>query len=289
MATTAQAMSTFLESLTATDYQTDTFIPARKNSVVKNLTACFPTTSDMPFADAKLIGSAAKNTIIRPFDDIDVLAIFSNVNNAWTKYRYDSKSFMYRIRNAYDGVHIQQVGSRGQAVRVFFQQGGHVDVAPVFDYGSGNYALPDGSGGWLTTAPLKAADWFKTQNQSLGYHVAPVVRLAKAWNRAHSRRLKSYHLETLVASGFTSIGSNYRSALCLWFDWASRNLSVNDPGGHSGDLSAYLGWTQLQDVIRSLTRAHEQATRAQEAEADGDHAEAKRLWKIILGDDFPTA
>ena len=37
-----------------------------------------------------------------------------------------------------------------------------------------------------------------------------------------------------------------------------------------------------------LAAAAERAKKATDAEGRGDHAEAKRLWKIILGDDFPT-
>lgn len=130
--TTAQAFDKFLEDITATDNQKSSFIPNRKTSVDKKMGDAFPSTSDMPYSRGLPMGSASKGTIIRPLDDIDVLAVFDNVNNAWDKYRFDSKSFIYRIRNAYDGVMIQQVGTRGQAVRVFYQTGGHVDVAPVF-------------------------------------------------------------------------------------------------------------------------------------------------------------
>lgn len=52
-----------------------------------------------------------------------------------------------RITGSYNGLETAQVGARGQAVRVFFQTGGHVDVAPVFSYGSDIYVLPNGSGG----------------------------------------------------------------------------------------------------------------------------------------------
>ena len=75
--TTTQAMAKFLEDITVTDYQKTSIIAARKNRVVENLTAAFPTSSDLPFSSAILMGSAAKSTIVRPIDDIDVLAVFS--------------------------------------------------------------------------------------------------------------------------------------------------------------------------------------------------------------------
>jgi hypothetical protein len=63
---------------------------------------------------------------------------------------------------------------------------------------------------------------------------------------------------------------------------------VNDPGGHSGDLSSYLTWTTREQLRQALTSAADRAPKALTAEASGDHAEAKRLWRIILGNNFPT-
>lgn len=118
------------------------------------------------------MNSGSRDTVIRPIDDIDVLAVFSNENGVWeNKYRWDSKSFLYRIRNAYNGVEIHQVGARGQAVRVFFERGGHVDVAPVFMESDQDFWLPSGDGRWIKTSPFKANKWFTDKNAEL----APIV------------------------------------------------------------------------------------------------------------------
>ena len=288
MATTAQTFSDFLDAITATEYQKTTTIPARKRTVDQKLAEKFPPGSAMPYSKSILMGSAAKSTIIRPFDDVDVLAIFSNINGAWKTYAQDSKSFIYRIREAYSGVSIQQVGTRGQAVRVFYAAGGHVDVAPVFDAGNDIYFLPSGSGDWIRTAPTVGNQWFLERNATLGYHAAPLVRLLKAWNRTHSKRFRSFHLETVAATMFSSIGSNYRGALHMFFLSAARHLDVNDPAGQSGNLSSYLTAAGRQNLIQGLASAADRAGRAIEAEKVGDHAEAKRLWAIVLGQDFPT-
>ncbi|MBM7502941.1 hypothetical protein ACFPER_05645 [Agromyces aurantiacus] len=287
--TTAQAFSSFLSDITPTEYQTGTTVPARKKTVDDRLALKFPSTSDMPYWRGILMGSAAKGTMIRPIDDVDVLAVFSNEKNAWMKYARDSKTFLYRVRDAYDGISIQQVGARGQAVRVFFQSGGHVDVAPVFHEGSDVYWLPSGDGSWIRTAPTVAKVWYSAKNQALGYHLSPIVRLLKAWNRAHSKRLRSFHLETLAANAFTSLGSNYRDALHKFFLWAPLHLDATDPAGQGGSISGYLTWSARTEVIQSLNRAADQAGRALDAETRGDNIEAKRLWKIILGDSFPTS
>ncbi len=285
--TTAQAFDQFMTDISITDYQKTSIVAARKNSVVENLRTAFSSTSDLPFSEAYLMGSASKGTIVRPLDDIDTLAIFSNENNAWQKYQYDSQAFLYRIRRAYDGLSTAQVGARGQAVRVFFQTGGHVDVAPVFLYSSGIYQLPNGAGGWLYTSPFVANKWFTDKNAALDYHLAPLVRMLKKWNAAHSKRLRSFHIETMAGNTFGSLSSNRRTGLQKFFEWSASHLDVSDPGGQSGSLSGYLSWSARNDVIRSFSAAAERATKAIEAENNGDHAEAIRHWGILLGPSFP--
>jgi len=285
--TTSQAMAQFLEDISITDYQKTSIVQARKDRVVENLTNAFPATSDLPFASAILMGSAAKGTIVRPIDDIDVLAVFSNVKSAWSKYGHDSKSFLYRIRRAYDGLSVAEVGARGQAIRIFFQNGGHVDVAPVSFYGNNVYGLPSGTGTWISTAPTVANNMFATRNAALGYNLSPLVRLLKKWNQAHSMRLKSFHLETMAGSAFSSLSSNRVTGLQKFFEWGSAHLDVSDPGGQSGSLSGYLTWAARQDVIRSFEVASSRALKALEAESRGDHVESTRLWGLVLGPNFP--
>lgn len=287
--TTAQAFATFLENITATGYQKNVLIPARTRTVDERLFKRFPSTSDMPYAGGILIGSASKGTVIRPVDDVDVLAVFDNVNNAWSKYWNDSKSFIYRIRDAYNGISIQQVGTRGQAVRVFYDGGGHVDVAPVFRGNGEVYNLPDGAGGWIQTAPILANSWFMLRNRELNYQLGPLIRIAKSWNRAHSKRMRSFHLETVAAKTFATLGANHRMNLQHFFEWAPNWLTVSDPGGQGGDLSSYLTFSGRQELLKAFRSAADRASSANAAEARGDHEEAKRLWRIILGGDFPTS
>jgi hypothetical protein len=154
--TTYQAFEQFMTDITLTEYQKTSIVEGRRKTVNENLTTAFPSTSDMPFYKGRLMGSAAKGTIVRPPDDIDVLAIFSNEKNAWSKYYNDSQAFLYRIKRAYDGLATAQVGARGQAIRLFFRTGGHVDIAPVFvqSIAEDVYWLPSGDGPGLRQHPL---------------------------------------------------------------------------------------------------------------------------------------
>jgi hypothetical protein len=92
----------------------------------------------------------------------------------------------------------------------------------------------------------------------------------------------------LAANTFSSLNNDRRNALEVFFNGIYYGLSVQDPAGHSGDLSSYLTPLQRDAVNASLLSAHKRAQEANAAEARGDHEEAIRLWKIILGSDFPN-
>ena len=287
-ATTPKAFDEFKETLALTSRQKE-LVDGRETATRGYLRSAFPTTSSLPLNTMKLIGSASRGTLIRPIDDIDVLAQFTNKDSIFEQYRYDSQAFLYRVRDALKEVTtVKIVGARGQAVRFFYADAPHVDIAPVFAWNGGGYALPNGTGGWLTTDPFAQNTWLGERNSALGYRLRPLIRILKRWNNIHSRRLKSFHLEVMVASIFSSLNSDSRDALEKFFQWAQTSISVYDPAGHGGDLSSYLTYNTRSDLITSLESSRARAANANAAERRGDHQESIRLWRIILGDEFPA-
>jgi YD repeat-containing protein len=241
----------------------------------------------MPVLRVDIIGSADRGTIIRPLDDVDLLAVFDA--DAYTNtYRWNSSGFITRVRDALNEGGASIVGTRGQAVRIFYTSGPKVDVAPVFALQGGGYFLPNGTGGWMTTNPDFHRDWIAERHRDLNYHLKPLARAIKRWNRVHSERLSSFHIEVMVGRIFSSLGSDYRQAAAMFFTHASNYLHANDPAGHSGDLAAKFTWNKQQAILQSFTSARDRADKAVAAEARGDHAEAIRLWRIVFGDEFPS-
>jgi hypothetical protein len=285
--TTASAFDTFAAKLLPTDSQ-KLIISSRRATIEGQLTNAFGFQSIMPIRNVQPIGSADRGTIIRPLHDLDLLAVFDAAayNN---NYRWNgSNAFITRVRNALDLGGARIIGTRGQAVRIFYQSGPVVDVAPVFALQGGGFYLPNGSNGWLTTDPDFHKRWINEQNQKLSYHLKPFARLIKRWNRVHSERLSSFHIEVMVANTFSAMGSNSRETAAKFFDWGQSRLHSDDPAGHSGDLSAKLTANQRRAVLDGFQSAQVRAERALDAEVIGDHAEAIRLWKIIFGDEFPS-
>jgi hypothetical protein len=55
---------------------------------------------------------------------------------------------------------IEKIGARGQAMRLFYQSGAHVEIAPTFKWKGDGFALPRGDSSWMTTDPEAQASWF---------------------------------------------------------------------------------------------------------------------------------
>lgn len=288
MTTTAQAFDAFIATIAPTDAQQED-IQSKRASTERLLKDAFPASSTLPVNRVVLIGSADRGTIVRPVDDIDVMAEFINKDGVFETYRHDSHAFLARIRAALNArTSIQSIGVRGQAVRLFYVNGAHVDIAPVFKWSGDGYALPSGTGDWITTDPEAQADWYAERNRSLGNNLTRLVKLLRRWNNVHSRHYQPYHLEVSAATTFASLGRDSRANLREFFSWAPNYLSVSDPARHSGVLDGYLSWSARQALLSRLATAKDRAVSAKEAELRGDHAEAKRLWRIELGPEFPS-
>lgn len=269
-----------------------TTIASRRSATAKYLGQSFGSNSGMELLSTRVIGSADRDTIIRPIGDIDVLAIFEDA--PFYSYQDDSRKFLYRVRDALSSYRVKVVGARGQAVRLFYDQPPHVDIVPAVKRDSGGYFIASGETDfwgrhrWLTTDPDRHARWISERNEALGYNLKPLIRLLKRWNREHSLHLRSFHLEVMVATTFGTMSSNRRTTSQKFFEWATDYIRVKDPAGHSGDLSSYMTWFS-KDQFRSLLKSSSQrAKKAIEAEDSGNCAEAVRLWRIIYGPEFPA-
>jgi hypothetical protein len=289
--TVSAAFVEFAGKIRLTDAQEQT-IAARRTRVEGFLAARYGPTSNMPLQHVRVIGSAGRKTLIRPVHDVDVFAVFDD-SQVWNSYRADSKQLLYRVREALTDFRVETVGARGQAVRLFYSSGPHVDITPAFRvFGflgdQQGYYIPRGDGGWQQTDPYVHHDFMAQRNQDLGGYLKPLVRLLKRWNRVHSSRLESFHLELVTQAVFGTIGSNTRDAVRFFFEHADSYLHVSDPAGYSGDLAAGLTSTQEQAIRQSFSTAAAHARRAQANEALGNPAEACRQWRIIFGDEFPA-
>ena len=125
--TVSKAFDEFEEKLRPTKNQKTT-IASRRTVTAGYLSESFGSGSGMELLSTKVIGSAGRDTIIRRIGDIDVLAVFENA--AFYTYKDDSRKFLYRVRGALSKYNVKVVAARGQAVRLFYSEPPHVDIAP---------------------------------------------------------------------------------------------------------------------------------------------------------------
>jgi len=78
--TTAQAFTAFQEKISPTDAQR-TDITSKREATEKYLRAAFPPSSNLPLKRVILIGSAARGTIVRPVNDLDLMAAADHRNS----------------------------------------------------------------------------------------------------------------------------------------------------------------------------------------------------------------
>lgn len=231
-------------ALRLTDQQRAGLRP-RRMTTHRYLAEAFPPDAAMPLVATKLIGSAGRDTIIRPVDDIDVLAVFANAGGRFDRSARDSRRVLYRVTEALGDCHVEVVGARGQVVRMFYQRPPQVDIAAVFRRGKGGYLLPRGDGRWLTTDPDRHERWLNERNAAAGHQLKPMIRLLMRWNREHSARLKSFHLEVLAANAFSDpgeLGSNHTPVLLVG---GHQPLVVRRPPGRGGSGRPRRGPGQL--------------------------------------------
>lgn len=290
-ATVEAAFTQFAAKITPTSAQRETMAARRTgaNAILRDAFAG----SNMPLVRTKLIGSAGRNTVIRPLDDVDVFAVF-NDDAVWDTYKGDSSKLLHRVRDALNKKYNIKVGSRGQAVRLFFKSLPHVEIVPAFTVTTGGYVIPSGQANffsgyrWQMTDPYVHEEFLDRRNTELGGRLKPLTRLLKRWNAVHGRQFRSFHLELLVQAPFKTIGTDYPQSVYRFFEWAPGYLNVQDPAGYSGNLMDSVDFFKGLTMKNALNTARERTGKALEAADKGNHKEAIRLWRVTFGDEFPA-
>ena len=117
----------------------------------------------------------------------------------------------------------------------------------------------------------------------------PLIKMIKAWNAVHGKKLRSYHLEALVLKVFTNcpIGE-YGLAVKEFFEKSPQHLDyLPDPSGASGNVGYYLDFVAMHQALDILKEAHNRALRANCLDDFGKTDQAFGEWRAIFGDYFP--
>ncbi len=174
--------------------------------------------------------------------------------------------------------------------------GFHVDVVPARASASADpqapLEVPRRGAGWHDTAPAEYTDWCRSN----GPRFARTVKMLKRWREHHQparQSIKSIVLQVLASN---SLGSQNSDAQALVSTLRGVKVVLDESGAGaptvlnpvllSEDLAARWDATAYQNFRKELDEA---VSLAERALASTNVEESHRLWRELLGDDFPSA
>jgi len=283
--TVTQAFREFRQSLEITNLQTST-VSTRQQNVRDAIAA------EMAVLETFLTGSYRRHTLIAPLKqaDIDVFVVLD------PKYfeQNGQAPLLDRVRRILLKTYTKslQTSRNGQAVTITFTDF-VVDVVPGFNRQGGGYLIPDPiQSRWIATDPTRHVDIWADANKAHDGDLVPLLKMLKAWNRAHSALLRSFHLETLALSILKNVNiSDFPSGTPYVFDKARETVKYQllDPAGYDGSIGGYLDTsTKVNDVVTRLQAAYDRALQAESFDKQGYPRSAIEKWQVIFGEYFPT-
>jgi hypothetical protein len=165
-------------------------------------------------------------------------------------------------------------------------------VVPGFNRQGGGYVIPSTTERrWIETDPKTHVTIWSERNARQNGKLVPLIKMLKQWNRSHSRKLRSFHLESLALAVFqhTAI-DEYWTAAHHFFRTAPAYVGYTaDPAGYGGNLAAYLdSYVKRGEVTDRFKAAEEKSLEAISLLAQGHTERAFGKWSIVFGDKFPT-
>ncbi len=186
--------------------------------------------------DSYLSGSYARDTAIRPLDDVDIIFIIdkSQWHTDYLSKLFDTKpspdavlkTFKNAIRYRYNDSSLR---AQNRSVRLQLNHL-NIDVVPAIESeGNQSIMIPDRSADkWIITAPAQHSDIATSINRKRNGLFKPLVKLLKFWNTnlPTTANLKSFCIETMAARIFQNANySSFEEGILKYFDFIA---AIND-------------------------------------------------------------
>lgn len=244
-----------------------------------------------------LSGSYARDTAIRPLDDVDI--IFEIEPSGWNSGLFRTlptpdrvlQSFATAIRRRYPST---SVYSQRRSVRLNLNHL-DIDVVPAIPDRSdpGLILVPDrNSDSWIKSSPLRHSEIASRVNSQREGRFKPLVKLAKFWNSnlPGTTRCKSFTIETIATRTFSTIPFDGLSEglLLFWdflaaqfdepsivrwpqtfgmsFDWLS--ISVPDAAGIGSNTAAYMTYSHARSLAAAARISRDRLLASSSARTD---------------------
>jgi predicted nucleotidyltransferase len=252
-----------------------------------------------------IVGSYARKTAIRPLNDVDLfLELDPQVHGA--RHSREPQLLLEDVQRALRRCYPSpgpETRIQGRSVNIEFSRTkiGY-DVIPAFRvHASGSgiaevYDIPNRSRqNWIKTNPEVHKQRCIAANTNAGGMLNRLIKAAKHWNRGHrykngDKPLRSFHLEVMAYGAFTAKPADERRGLRDLF--VSLESGINsrcpDPAGLGPDIDKDLSSVERQQARQMLQTAAQTARAAVQREEQGHYQEAWKLWRSLLGPEFPA-
>lgn len=268
-------------------------------------------------------GSFARNTKIRPLDDIDLILTFSAVGSTYTKSFLDDNTYSLtvpesamKLRKLCDGNELNSIRVVNKIVSSLSQIEHYknaethrreeaatlelssyewkFDIVPAFYTDTGFYLIPDGKGKWKATDPRIDQNRVSIINQKHGGKILQIIRTLKYWQKRPTMpTISSYLFETIILNYYDS-----KQKVSDYIDVEVRDFfnhlqhaiywSVLDPKGFQGELNTLDFYTKnkISDLAKKSYEGADLAIYYEIKEKDIQKSINK--WEEIFGSDFPS-
>ncbi len=294
MLTTAEAFEKFRKRLELSD--TERQDAAKRHTEVRDcIRGGFDIKNDF------LSGSYRRHTKTKPLKDVDVMFVMGErENHRRSKPPIETlQAFEKCLKKQYTDVAIGRRSVTVEFAKNYYPDDDDegkilsIDAVPAFECEGGDYEIPDKiTGTWIKTNPEKNREQATNKNKDLDGHWVPLVKMAKAWNRASDKPIKPSFLievmaQELVEPPFSTFANEVRNFLAAMEANIGREWS--DPAKLGPPVSDEMIRELVDKAKASLREEQRKAALAARAEETGRQSEALRLWREIVGDYFPLS
>lgn len=268
-------------------------------------------------------GSFARNTKIRPLDDIDIMIMFDAqgcttddvtkitrktypiyVHNPHAKLLSDycdgnilnSRKMIEAIKKELGNIprySKAEIHRNQEAVTLQLSSyEWNFDIVPCFYTTTGFYVIPDGKGSWKGTDPRIDQNRVTQANQRVNGTLLPAIRLMKYWKKEHwGDEVSSYLFENLMidwANSLYSFHMTYPQLVKSALDDLSSLIMRDyyDPKGFQGSINDLDLYDRRRLAIMASQDASEASTAIQYEQNYMTEA-AINTWIKIFGNEFP--
>ena len=250
-----------------------------------------------------LSGSYRRHTKTKPLKDVDVIFVLGE-DERWRRDKPPIEmleAFEKHLKKTYSEPGQVEIGRR--SVTVEFEKNYYpeehegkvlsIDAVPAFESGGDEYEIPDKiTGTWIKTNPETHQARSTAKNKQLDGRWVPLVKMAKAWNRANGKPIKPSFLvevmaEELVEPPFSNYADEIRNLLAALE--ANIDRTWSDPAGLGPPVSDQMTPDLITSARNALQEAQRKAALARRAEQTGRQGDSLRLWREILGEYFPLS